>query len=74
MQRMFTRSALALAGLATCFAQRTNQSEDRPEYRLSGPFTHDNLTIFLIHGVSRPAKMLRLQVSNQVYPSFCPPP
>jgi hypothetical protein len=39
---------LALASLATCFAQT----------RLSGPFTHDNLTIFLIHGADKSAKNL----------------
>lgn len=48
MQRMLTRSVLALASLATCFAQT----------RLSGPFTHDNLTIFLIHGADKSAKNL----------------
>jgi hypothetical protein len=45
---MLTRSVLALASLATCFAQT----------RLSGPFTHDNLTIFLIHGADKSAKNL----------------
>lgn len=32
------------------------------EYRLSGPYTHENLSIFLIHGANRPAgKYLTLQ-------------
>jgi hypothetical protein len=48
MQRMLTRSVLALASLGICFAQT----------RLSGPFTHDNLSIFLIHGADKPAKRL----------------
>src|SRR5580700_9830170 len=48
MQRMLTRSVLALASLGICFAQT----------RLSGPFTHDNLTIFLIHGADKSAKHL----------------
>jgi hypothetical protein len=54
MPRMLIRTVLALAALATCFAQ-----PQRPgEYRLSGPFTHDNLTIFLIHGGNKSAKTL----------------
>ena len=28
------------------------------EYRISGPFTHDNLSVFLIHGVARQVKPL----------------
>lgn len=48
MHRMLIRSVLALAGAAICLAQT----------RLSGPFTHDNLTIFLIHGVDKSAKNL----------------
>jgi hypothetical protein len=48
MQRMLIRSVLALAGAAICLAQT----------RLSGPFTHDNLTIFLIHGADKSAKNL----------------
>jgi len=54
MQRMLTRSVLALAGLAIGFAQ----TERPADYRLSGPFTHDNLTIFLIHGANKPAQSL----------------
>src|ERR1700690_4060686 len=48
MQRILTRSVLALASTAICFAQT----------RLSGPFTHDNLTIFLIHGVDKSTRNL----------------
>jgi hypothetical protein len=48
MQRMLTRSVLALLSLGICFA----------ETHLSGPFIHDNLTIFLIHGADKPAKHL----------------
>jgi hypothetical protein len=54
MTRMLTSGVLALAGLATCFAQ----AQRPPEYRLSGPYTHDNLTIFLIHGVNQSTKNL----------------
>jgi hypothetical protein len=48
MQRMLTQSMLVLASTALCFAQT----------RLSGPYTHDNLTIFLIHGADKSAKPL----------------
>lgn len=48
MQRMLTRGVLALAGTALCFAQT----------HLSGPYTHDNLAIFLIHGADKSAKPL----------------
>jgi hypothetical protein len=48
MQRMLTRGVLALAGAAICFAQT----------HLSGPFTHDNLSIFLIHGIDKSTKSL----------------
>jgi hypothetical protein len=51
---MLTRSVLALASTAICFAQ----TQRAPEYRLSGPFTRDNLTIFLIHGADKSAKNL----------------
>ena len=54
MHRMLTRTMLALAGFGTCFAQ----AQRPPEYRLAGPFTHDNLTIFLIHGPNRSARPL----------------
>jgi hypothetical protein len=49
MQQMLTTGVLALAGLAACFAQ----PQRTPEYRLSGPYTHNNLTIFLIHGAGK---------------------
>ena len=31
---------------------------DAGEYRISGPFTHDNLSVFLIHGAAKPVKPL----------------
>jgi hypothetical protein len=63
MKRMLTSSVLTLAGLATCFllyfTQRlAAQPQHAPEYRISGPFTHDNLTIFLIHGAYKSTKTL----------------
>jgi hypothetical protein len=48
MQRMLTCGVLALATAAICLAQT----------HLSGPFTHDNLTIFLIHGADKSTKSL----------------
>ena len=54
MYRLFTRSVSALASLAICFAE----PQRAPEYRLTGPFTHDNLTIFLIHGPDRSTRSL----------------
>lgn len=53
MQLMLASSMLALAAAAVCFAQTSH-----PDYRLSGPYTHDNLTIFLIHGSNKPSKNL----------------
>src|SRR5450432_698556 len=48
MQRMLTRGVLALASTALCFAQT----------HLSGPYTHYNLTIILIHGADKSARPL----------------
>jgi hypothetical protein len=48
MKRMLTASVLALASATICFAQT----------RLSGPFTHENLTILLIHGADKSTKNL----------------
>jgi hypothetical protein len=41
-----------LAGLALADAprSRSDAKPSAPTYRVSGPFTHDNLTIFLLHG------------------------
>jgi hypothetical protein len=44
--KLFISSVLALGVLAA----QTNHAGD---YRLSGPFTHQNLTVFLIHGPNR---------------------
>jgi hypothetical protein len=53
MQLMLASSMLALAAAGVCLAQTSH-----PDYRLSGPYTHDNLTIFLIHGASKSFKNL----------------
>ena len=44
-------SLLAMLGLAA-------QAGNAGEYRVSGPYTHDNLSIFLIHGAGAPTKKL----------------
>ena len=67
MKTMFTPSVLALAGFAGCFLMYsirtlTAQTPHGAEDRLSGPYTHDNLTIFLIHGANKSSKnMLTLE-------------
>jgi hypothetical protein len=60
---MLTTSALALAGLAgglLFHAVRlpAAQSQRTAGTQLSGPYTHENLTIFLIHGPNQTAKRL----------------
>lgn len=39
-----------LAGFALAAAPPVKSTGTAPTYRISGPFTHDNLTIFLLHG------------------------
>ena len=43
--RWFAASWVALLALAT-----PGRCDTADEYRISGPFTHDNLTVYLIHG------------------------
>jgi hypothetical protein len=50
----FTRGVLLLAAVVACFAQTRREGG----YRITGPFTHDNLTVFLIHGAPGPARRL----------------
>ncbi len=53
--------ALALGALVVAlfsFRGLSAQTQRAGEYRISGPFTHDNLSIFLIHGSAKPAKNL----------------
>lgn len=45
--KAFTRVVLALA------VPLLGQSQSSGGYRISGPFTHDNLSIFLLHGSSK---------------------
>jgi hypothetical protein len=39
-----------LTGLARAAEPPKQTAETAPSYRISGPFTHDNLTIFFLHG------------------------
>ena len=56
---LFTGSVLAFA-VGALAAQTPARSGDG--YRISGPYTHDNLTVFLIHGANKGAgKLLTLQ-------------
>jgi hypothetical protein len=43
---------MLMAGLAYTSGPPT-PGEPAPNYRISGPFTHDNLTIFFLHGTDR---------------------
>jgi hypothetical protein len=42
--------ALAAPALAEGDKEAAKPKDDAPAYTISGPFTHDNLTIFLLHG------------------------
>jgi len=42
--------ALSALALLLCGAANAAEKSARPEYRISGPYTHKNLCIFLIHG------------------------
>src|SRR5579871_649248 len=54
--------ALAFGAIVLAmFTFRRLAAETHPagaEYRISGPFTHDNLSVFLIHAASKPMKPL----------------
>src|SRR5271163_2413901 len=54
---------LALLIAATCFAMfsilsLSAQSRRPGEYRMTGPYVHENLAVFLIHGQSRTIRHL----------------
>lgn len=60
MKNVMARSVAALAVLGACFLQSSihplaAQTQRRADYRISGPYVHDNLTIFLIHGPNQAA-------------------
>ncbi|MGD0438759.1 MAG: DUF6569 family protein [Bryobacteraceae bacterium] len=56
-------SLIALVAFAACFAMLSirslsGQPRRASEYRVSGPYVHENLSVFLIHGQSRPTTRL----------------
>src|SRR3979411_2854181 len=59
---LITTSVLGLAAAAVCiplFSTKILAGPQRAgDYTLSGPFTHDNLTVFLIHGPNRMTRNL----------------
>jgi hypothetical protein len=48
--RLALAALLGSAALALACGPPKKKADAPPAYRLSGPFTHDNLTVFLIHG------------------------
>lgn len=48
--KLFTRAVFALS------IPLMGQTQPPGAYRISGPFTHDNLSIFLLHGANKPVK------------------
>lgn len=60
---MTSKKAAALIPIFTLALAATPQEQMQDEQRLSGPYTHDNLSIFLIHGKDRLAgrKLLTLK-------------
>ncbi|HYL35250.1 MAG TPA: DUF6569 family protein [Bryobacteraceae bacterium] len=65
--KLFGSSVFALAVVAAgadlvSFRSLSAQTQGAGEYRITGPFTHENLSVFLIHGRSRSAnKLLTLE-------------
>lgn len=54
MQAVGLAAALVIIGAGyMCLAKPAEREPERPDYRLSGPFVHDNLAIYLIHGVDQ---------------------
>jgi len=53
--KLFSGSVLAFVAAAMGLAAQTERAG---EYRITGPFTHENLSVFLIHGAPRTAKSL----------------
>jgi hypothetical protein len=56
-------SVFALVAVATCFVMfsirsLSAQAQRAAEYRITGPYIHENLSVFLIHGQSRPGNHL----------------
>jgi len=60
---VLARSVFALAAVASCASllsmrRLTAQTQQTGDYRISGPYAHENLSVFLIHGPKRASKKL----------------
>lgn len=55
--KVLASSVLAVAAVAACFLASA-QTKSAADYRISGPYTHENLSVFLIHGANHSAKNL----------------
>src|SRR6202040_889695 len=60
---VLARSVFALAAVASCASllsmrRLTAQTQQTGDYRISGPYAHENLSVFLIHGPNRSSKKL----------------
>jgi hypothetical protein len=61
--KLFSSGVFALVVTAACaamfsFQKLSAQTQRAGEFRITGPYTHENLSVFLIHGSSRAAKNL----------------
>ena len=46
--------AAAVAGIGMVFGLNGVRSEDVPKTRISGPYAHENLSVYFVHGASAP--------------------
>jgi hypothetical protein len=61
--KLFSSGVFALVVMAACaatfsFQSLSAQTQRAGEFRITGPYTHENLSVFLIHGSTRAAKTL----------------
>ncbi len=60
---VLARSVFAVAAVASCVSllpirRLTAQTQPTGDYRISGPYGHENLSVFLIHGPNRSSRKL----------------
>jgi len=60
---LLARGIFALAAVASCASllsmrRLTAQTQQTGDYRISGPYSHENLSVFLIHGPNRSSRKL----------------
>ncbi len=53
---LFAIALFCLIGLTAAAQNSSTTPQQTSEYRLSGPYTHKNLTVFLVHGKDQTAK------------------